>query len=384
MSLTKAASNILQAPPDQRDVIEESKSYNNRNYDDEQGMETVCKLLSAMSSNTHVDAIENGPTLWQINWAEVSWPAEDDLLTKLGERLFFKTTVRDLTGPIDVFMNEQAALSLAGVQDKDAFLAAKQEGKQLFPVMASVKVLRQTKAAQSDVSDVEQPADSKYINFVIVQAQDQPLDEAPTQATVNLIPLIRDLHDDTASILPAAFDMVCNSAHYAFTVQCTSQHGVEMTLPCQKIMCVIKSHKDSKAEALGTGFKLITPEVQSLWADKDASAHQATYTLSSICTLDNLPRYRLDPPRGRDQYALVTITAKVGDMFVVEHVQLLDETLAKQATESFQKLLHLAMHLHLRDRKRSVEWSDTCSPAASSKKCRLLGRSPTDGPIRDP
>ena len=38
----------------------------------------------------------------------------------------------------------------------------------------------------------------------------------------------------------------------------------------------------------------------------------------------NLPAFRLDPVRGKPQHALITITAMLGDSFVVETVQLLD------------------------------------------------------------
>ena len=56
--------------------------------------------------------------------------------------------------------------------------------------------------------------------------------------------------------------------------------------------------------------------------------------------------------------ALVTLTAKTEDSFVVESVQLLSSDEAAQAKHSLLKLLHLAMHIHGRDRKRTVEWTD--------------------------
>ena len=107
------------------------------------------------------------------------------------------------------------------------------------------------------------------------------------------------------------------------------------------------------------------------------------HTLSAICTLDNLPQYRLDPPRGQSQAAMVVITAKTDDSFVVESLQLLPSDQAAVAKQSLLKLLHLAMHIHARDRKRTVEWSDAFSPA-TTRKCSRVGRSPTDAPLPDP
>ena len=39
-------------------------------------------------------------------------------------------------------------------------------------------------------------------------------------------------------------------------------------------------------------------------------------------------------------------------------VQLLSSDEAAQAKESLLKLLYMAMHIHSRDRKRSIEWTD--------------------------
>ena len=41
-----------------------------------------------------------------------------------------------------------------------------------------------------------------------------------------------------------------------------------------------------------------------------------------------------------------------------------------------------AMHIHGRDRKRTVEWSENFSPVAP-RKCKRVGRSPTDAPLPD-
>ena len=103
-----------------------------------------------------------------------------------------------------------------------------------------------------------------------------------------------------------------------------------------------------------------------------------------MCTLDNLPQFRLDPPRGGTQATLVTLTAKTDVSNVVESVQLLSSVEAAQVKESLLKLLHLAIHIHSRDRKRTVEWTEGFSPITTARKCMRVGRSPTDAPLPDP
>ena len=58
----------------------------------------------------------------------------------------------------------------------------------------------------------------------------------------------------------------------------------------------------------------------------------------------------------------MTLTAKTDDSFVVESVQLLSSDEADQAKQSLLKLLHLAIHIHSRDRNRTIEWTDDFSP----------------------
>ena len=76
------------------------------------------------------------------------------------------------------------------------------------------------------------------------------------------------------------------------------------------------------------------------------------------------------------------VTGKTDVSFVVESVQLLTPEEAVEAKQSLLKLLHMAMHIYRRDRKRAVEWTDDFSPA-TSRKCKRVGRSPTDAPLPD-
>ena len=371
-------------PQKNRDILQQS-SYERRNYDNEHGVQTLCKLLYDLASTTDLQTLNEKPTLWQVNWVEVGWPIGEDLLKKDGSQLWFQTSLRDLSGQvINVWMNEKSALALSQLEDKEAFLQSFSEGNQLFPIMSAVKIIREVRASK-DVSDVSQLAGTQsaapLVSLVVVHAADQPLNEPPSKAVLEMIPMIRDLKDDTSAILPACLDMIQTSPHYAFTIGCTSiRDGSKFLLPCQKILALVQSSKNSKAENLGTGFKIITPDVEDLLSDV---AEPKKHTLSAICTLDNLPQYRLDPPRAGTQAALVTVTAKTNASFVVESVQLLTSDQALQAKESLLKLLHMAMHIYSRDRKRTIEWTNNFSPMMA-RKCTRVGRSPTDAPLPEP
>ena len=328
-----------------------------------------------MTGKTGVKSIDEEDTLWQLNWAEVEWPSESDvdkLRTKDGQRLFFSTNNRDGTGVgPSVRMTEESALKLAAVHSKDEFLELHKAGKQNFPAMASIKVQRRARKVGSQQTD---GIDSEQANLIIVQAADQPLNEGPTKATLELFPWLKGASHDSASILPSPLQFVKSCSHYAFQVKLSlgADAGSPVVMPCQQILALVKSSKNSTAESLGDGFKLVTQGVQDMLASdvhQDATAGQATFTISSTCTIDSLTRYRLDPSRGRFQYALITITAKVGDMFVAEHVQLLSsEADANEAKGSLMQLLRLGREMCSNDRKRDAPWTDAQSPA-SGKKC---------------
>ena len=107
-----------------------------RNSELEEGKETFCKIMAGMSHTTNIKDLDDDFTVWQVNWAEVAWPVgeRDELTTKDDERLWFKTTLRDISGSMtEAWMNQASALALAQLQTKSEFLESSAQGKALFP-----------------------------------------------------------------------------------------------------------------------------------------------------------------------------------------------------------------------------------------------------------
>lgn len=382
--LQNRANELRSTPTEERDVLQQASG---RSHKNEPGLQTFCKILSTTTSKTNIKGNDNNSTLWQLNWVEIAWPEgdEQELCSKDG-KLFFPTLCRDGTGQGPrMRMNEDSALALAQAPSKEAFLQQHAAGKHTFPAMATVKVLRQVHKRQDTESDSSHfaPQEREYINFTIVEAADQPLNEKPTKATLELIPLMPHVEHDSACILPCALHMVKARSHYAFQIRISDDEG-PFTLPCQKIVCLVKSTKDSSAEPLGTaGFKVVTRDVECVLGDcddQDLSRKASKFVLSSTCPVENVTSYKLNPPRGKAQYALVTITSKLGDVFVVDHVQHLTPDEASDAKESLWQLLMLACRTSMKDLKRDAPWTEEASPA-KAKRCRTLGRAPTEAAI---
>ena len=220
------------------------------------------------------------------------------------------------------------------------------------------------------------------MNFTIVEAVDQPLTKIPTKTMLELVPLMPQVTHDSACIIAAPLPLLKMSAHYAFQVRIPG--GV--VIPCQKVVTLIKSTKASKPVNIGHGYKLVTTDIEDFLASdvkQLAAESNKRFTISSTCSLENMTSYRRDPSRGKAQYAMVTVTGKADDIFVVELVQLLSAEEATNAKTSLLKLLRLAVEINSSNLKRSAPWTADDSPV-KAKKCRELGRCPTGEPTGEP
>ena len=96
-----------------------------------------------------------------------------------------------------------------------------------------------------------------------------------------------------------------------------------------------------------------------------------------------MPAYRMDPPRGKGQYAMVTVTGKSDDVFVADIVQLLSEEEAMHVKDSLLKLLGLAVEINASSLTMKRPWTPDESHV-KAKKCKMLGRCPTGEPMDMP
>ena len=74
--LTQVAESLQAVPEEMRDVLQQT-SFESRDYENEAGAQTLCKLLSDLAVTTDVQNLNAKPTLWQANWVEVGWPEGD-------------------------------------------------------------------------------------------------------------------------------------------------------------------------------------------------------------------------------------------------------------------------------------------------------------------
>ncbi len=389
-----------------------------RDWSTEPGTETICKLLATFGRNaTGVPELDDNETIWQLNSVEIIEPSQGQKVrSNDGSRLWFSITLRDLSGTINLYITEKAALKLANVVDAPEFEQLLFENRLRFPFWSSVKVLRRpskpraaqpgldgTSDSQTDFTQSQQEKDD--FDCFIVDASEQNMSESLSLHSVMLLPM---LTASTDSVLPAKLSMIRKSDHYAMSVEYITQEmppelsktaskvmlGVPMLRPCTRVVALVVSTKRSQLSDAGeSGHKLVTDNVTDfLPADNvDAQMH---YSLTSFCSLDTVTDFKLDPPgRAKSQAAIISVTGLIATdtesveqpvkMLLVDNVQLLTPQEAEALKPKFNKMFYFAALAGQVGRKREQEpWSQEQSPS-KALRCRALGRSPTGPALPD-
>ena len=388
-----------------KDVLsfEIQESRKRRDWSQEPGRETRCKLLATFArTKTGIPALDDGESVWQINWVKASPPAAgQNIKSQDGKRLWFPVQLIDETGPITLYITEDAAIKLSKCTDAAEFEQFHANGRLLFPLVASVKAWRRpTRSAEQPASAQEGRQNDNDFDCFIVDADDQDLLQAPSAASTVLLPMLTNTENSTNITLPATLDMICTSEHYAMAVECRAQRlpteltalvtkdafGAKMTRPCSHALVLISSSSRSKPlQEMGTnGYKLVTDNVVDLLSPGD-DASKKKYSITSFCTLDNMTDFKLDPPaRSKSQAALICITGTLNSAeqpvtsLLVESVQLLPPPDAEAMKSIMRRMIYfttVAGQVSSNKRERDA-WTPEANPATAAS-CRNLGRSPT-------
>ena len=125
----------------------------------------------------------------------------------------------------------------------------------MLPPLSSIKVLRSPKNKDG------QAADTAWLR--IVDGSDQSLDQPPTEATQQLLPMMRACEDTSVGIQVAPMAKIRQSSQYALAVSHDDPDTNETILvPCQKVVPLITSTQKSAPSRMGEGYKMVTRGVQ--------------------------------------------------------------------------------------------------------------------------
>ena len=351
---------------------------------------------SAFLDYTSQNPCANLPNVMQIMTATIEEPIGS--VTPEGQdRIWFITKFRDFGGVAEASVTEKVALQLTGL-DRTGFMEAHASGTLQFPLLCNLRVSRAT-ATPAAVSGASQPgaaADTRtFVNHVIQEAM--PIDwnskMAPNAAYENLLAVLNTLPGNEEGLLFAFLADIEPDPHTGFRV--TSENGT-ISKGAAVAVLIASKKKNNPPEPLGAGFKVCAPDVCDVANAVASGASQeantvATFNVTGFCTLDDMSKFDLNPPRGHTQrFAIALITSceqteQTGasqpgvKTFHMDKIQILEQAEGPQAIPVFQKLRRLTMRLEppsQEERKHNLDISE--EPSRPWKKCRTLQAMPTD------
>ena len=342
---------LTQVTEEQKQKLEASDVGLSQDYKGELAMCSTVALLQRLATE---DAVPKG-SLFQVNWCELVLPQDGSNIKGKSGQLWFRSTLRDLTGVVDVWVREVAALDLVALT-KDEFLEAAANNKLSFPLLVSCRVV------------VSPSKNQDGSTLVLVEAAAQDLAETPRLK--GLVEHMKCCAMSSATTWPCRLAELEAHPLYNFAVNIQGiQVDGQNAVHCQRALVLVKTKKSTSLEQIEGGFKVVTPQIQCGLDSSDAS-----FSFRSICLLEQSLKFRMDPVRPGDYtYAFAVLTGKAGPELMVGDVLLLRPEQVDKAKENFESLLRFAESIAGGRVKRDVNWTPE-----SSKKCRKLSRSPTE------
>ena len=185
-------------------------------------------------------------------------------------------------------------------------------------------------------------------------------------------------------------------AHFAFfaDIKPDPYYGMRIVYDGQEgprglyVAALVASTSTSKTEQVSEhGYKVVTLAVKDV-ANPDGSVDKpvGNHTLVGYCSMDSLPGFRLDPPRGKNLRVALVLFTKADDAegLHIHQLEYIEMDQIKDATRCMQKLRKLSKGVHsVSTEKRSHNITLEClSPhglsPTSTKKARALQAVPTD------
>ena len=265
---------------------------------------------SAFLDYTSQNPNANLPPVMQIMAATIEEPT-GSVTAEGTDRIWFITKFREFSGAAEAGMPERVALQLSGL-DRTAFLDAHASGALQFPLLCNLRVSRTCTGAseQSGASQRSAHAGPKtFVNHVIQEAR--PLhfhhQVAPNAAYEEVLTVLNNWPRNEEGLLFAFLADIEPDPHTGFRL--TFENGT-ISKGAAVAVLIAARKKNNTPESLGDGFKVCAPDVCDV-ANPVAVAVGAntivTYNVTGFCTLDDMSKLDLSPPRGHTQRFAVAL-----------------------------------------------------------------------------
>ena len=323
------------------------------------------------------------PAVVQVMWVHLEEPDPDaEVREASGERVWFRTPLRDASGATSVGVPQKFALELANCTSMQDFLDKHAAGDLNLPLLCHVRIVRTQKELNGGR---QQPTTVVNHTVASVEPMQWAAAAAPNAAYNEVLSLLNLCPPHEEGIAFAFLQDIGADPYYGFRLEYDGKPGPL----CTYVAALLSSEHKSDTSAVGTGFKVTTTNVKDVALPETQGASQPLcHTVVGYCSLNNLAGFRLDPPRGKPARCALALFSKKNDEGLHIHkLEYVEPDLVESAVLCMRKLRMLCKQVRpetQEKRSHAVAMADSWAAAEGIKKARQLHAVPTDASLGEP
>ena len=337
------------------------------------------------------------PSVMQLMWVHIEEPEpEAEVLNSSGERVWFLTPLRDISGSMQLGMSQRAAFAISGCQDKENFARKAAAGELNLPLLCQVRISRNLRPSSTGAlqpggssQSVGASQPGAFVNHILEAVEPVSWDpcSAPNAAYIGVLGILNNCPAHDEGILFAFLEDIRSDPYYGMRLEYDTHEGSK----CMYVAVLIASEQKSKTEKLSEdGYKVSTEGIKDIANPKGTvEVPVGNYVVIGYCSMNNLPGFRLDPPRGKQMRVALALICKVqGDATLVIHkLEIIEPDQVANAVVCLQKLRRLSNSIHQSSsekRSHSFDLENVADTSPSdTKKARTLQAAPSDDSLPD-
>ena len=137
-------------------------------------------FVSLPNNNSGISELDQEESVWQINWVHAHEPAsQHEIYNKKCNRHWFPITFRDATMQRTLWIQNKAAMQLAGCETAADFIEKHAAGKLWFPLLCSLKIVKKRNAVKTEDPEGAGGYATDHCDAIIAEASEQDLSKHP-------------------------------------------------------------------------------------------------------------------------------------------------------------------------------------------------------------
>ena len=206
----------------------------------------------------------------------------------------------------------------------------------------------------------------------------------PNAAYTDVLAILNNCPEHDEGILFAFLADIQPDPCYGMRVVYDGQEGPKGLYIAALVACNTKSKTDKLSD---DGYKVVTSDVKDI-ANPDGTADKpiGSHTLVGYCSMDNLPGFRLAPPRGKVFRVAVVLFTKADEKegLHINTLEYIEPDQVREAVLCMRKLRKLSKRVHTvstEKRSHSVALEHEGMSPCTTKKARTLQAVPTEASL---